>query len=207
MTTPTTALDWNRTYRNGDHHKYWELSHPSADLVGFLTARGPGEGHTALDIGCGTGWDALALAGAGYRVTGADVSEEALALARARAEQAGPGSENIAFHRADIRELPFADASFDLLVDRGCLHHLDQDDQQRYAREAARVLRRHGALYVRGSRVDTFPFKPLTAENLHRHFAPVGFDIGPLLPFQLQTDAMSLPAHACVLTRIAAASA
>jgi ubiquinone/menaquinone biosynthesis C-methylase UbiE len=207
MTTPTTALDWNRAYRTGDHHKYWELSHPSADLVGFLAARGPGEGRTALDIGCGTGWDSLALAGAGYRVTGADISEEALALARARAEQERPGDGEISFCRADIRELPFPDASFDLLVDRGCFHHLGQDDQARYAHEAARVLRRKGTLYLRGSRADIFPFKPVTAEGLRHHFAPLGFDIGPLLPFQLQTDAMSLPSHTCVLTRSAAAPA
>ncbi|TMV00005.1 class I SAM-dependent methyltransferase [Streptomyces sp. DASNCL29] len=202
----TTTLDWNRTYRAGDHHKYWELSQPSAELVGFLAALGPGAGRPALDIGCGTGWDTLALAGAGYRATGVDISEEALHLARARAaenaaEESGDGSSRPAFEQADVRRLPFADASFDLLIDRGCLHHLGEEDRERYAREAARVLRPRGILYLRGSRVDTFPFKPLTAELLRRHFAPNGFEAGPLLPFQLQTDAMSLPAHACVLTR------
>ncbi|WP_328659987.1 class I SAM-dependent methyltransferase [Streptomyces sp. NBC_00334] len=206
----TTTLDWNRTYRAGDHHKYWELSRPSAELVGLLAALGPGGGRAALDIGCGTGWDTLALAGAGYRATGVDLSEVALGLARDRAASQGPeggaaGGDGPAFEQADVRRLPFGEASFDLLVDRGCLHHLGEEDREEYAREAARVLRPGGVLYLRGSRVETFPFKPLTTGLLRRHFVPHGFEAGPLLPFQLETDAMSLPAHACVLTRTTSA--
>ncbi|MFJ2744527.1 class I SAM-dependent methyltransferase [Streptomyces sp. NPDC087440] len=206
MTTPTTALDWNRSYRNGDHHAYWELSHPSAELVGFLAAHGPGTDRTALDIGCGTGWDTVALATAGYRVTGIDLSEEAVALAALRVTEENPPGPLPAFEQADVRELPFPEAAFDLLVDRGCFHHLGAQDRTAYARETARVLRPGGTLYLRGSRVNAFPFKPLTPEGLADVFTGEGFTVGPLLPFQLQTDAMSLPAHACVLTRTAPAA-
>lgn len=201
MTTPTTALDWNRSYRNGDHHTYWELSHPSAELVGFLAAHGPGAGRTALDIGCGTGWDAIALAGAGYRATGIDLSAEALTLARARAAEEAPEDAPPAFQQADVRDLPFPDGTFDVVIDRGCFHHLGGEDRAMYAGETARVLRPGGCLYLRGSRVDSFPFKPLTAQGLADVFVRFGFAVGPLLPFHLQTDAMSLPAYACVLTR------
>ncbi|MGA0616285.1 class I SAM-dependent methyltransferase [Paracoccus sp. KR1-242] len=62
---------------------------PSAMLVRFVAGRAPGR---ALDLGCGRGDDAIWLAGQGWHVTGADVSETALAAARASAQAAGVGS-------------------------------------------------------------------------------------------------------------------
>jgi len=46
-------------------------------------------GMAVLDVGCGTGFTSLALAGAGAKVTGLDISKPMLALARERAAKAG----------------------------------------------------------------------------------------------------------------------
>jgi ubiquinone/menaquinone biosynthesis C-methylase UbiE len=65
-------------------------------------------GLEVIDIGCGTGRQALRLAAAGARVTGIDFSEAMLEKARAK-----PGAEAIRFQCHDLAQrLPFADASF-----------------------------------------------------------------------------------------------
>ncbi|MBV6702062.1 class I SAM-dependent methyltransferase [Kitasatospora aureofaciens] len=196
--TTTTTMDWDRAYKAGDHHQYWELSAPSPDLVGFLAATPPAPGARALDLGCGTGWDTVALARAGYRATGVDISPEAIGLAVARAAELDLEIDLLV---GDVRELDLPDEEFELLVDRGCFHHLGPEDRDRYVTEVARLLRPGGLLYLRGSRGGTFPFKPVDAPSLARHFPPDQFSTGPLMPFQLHTDVLKLDANAVLLRR------
>jgi ubiquinone/menaquinone biosynthesis C-methylase UbiE len=136
-------------------HEHWNEHHAAAhdhdpasscaELAGFLagTATPP---RRALDLGCGTGADAVFLAEQGIEVTGIDLSATALTLARERARQHGV---SVDWLEGDVLQLPVADGSFDLALDRGCLHHLTRDEQARYAIEVARVLRPGGTLLVR----------------------------------------------------------
>src|SRR5258706_9129209 len=81
-------------------------------------------GATILDVGCGTGQDALDLAqavGPHGRVIGIDSSETMLQEARARAVQAQLPVEYV---RASATQLPFADASFDGCQASRVLGHL-----------------------------------------------------------------------------------
>ena len=75
----------------------------------------------ALDLGCGTGADAVYLAGHGWQTTGVDFAPEAIAAARKKAADAGVDA---AFVVGDASRL--ADAGvrgpFDLLLDVGCYH-------------------------------------------------------------------------------------
>jgi len=71
-------------------------------------------GMAVLDVGCGTGFTSLALARAGAKVTGLDISKPMLALARERAVQAGL---SISFIEADASVYPFA-PQFDLIFSR-----------------------------------------------------------------------------------------
>ena len=75
--------------------------------IGFLIdALGLGPGRRVLDVGCGPGRHAHALARAGVEVVGVDISERFVALAQA---DAPPGAT---FLRLDARDLPF-DGEFD----------------------------------------------------------------------------------------------
>lgn len=75
-------------------------------------ARGPGR-HDVLDCACGIGTQALGLAARGHRVTGSDLSP--VAAARAQREARARGLRFTA-GAADMRALPFADRSFDVVV-------------------------------------------------------------------------------------------
>lgn len=83
---------------------------PSAVLERFATGRVPGR---ALDIGCARGDDALWLAARGWQVTGVDVSQTALDIAAARADQAGQ-SDRIRFERHTLPDT-FPEGEFDLV--------------------------------------------------------------------------------------------
>jgi ubiquinone/menaquinone biosynthesis C-methylase UbiE len=117
----------------------------TAELAGFL-AGSTELPRRALDLGCGTGSDAVYLATRGIETIGVDLSPEALERARERAERSGVRAEWV---QADVLQLPLPDGCVDLALDRGCLHHIAREDHRRYAMEVARVLRPGGTLLVR----------------------------------------------------------
>jgi len=80
-------------------------------LLAFAKVR---PGMAVLDVGCGTGTTSLALAGAGAKVTGVDISRPMLGLARERAAKAGLP---VSFIEADASTYPFA-PEFDLIFSR-----------------------------------------------------------------------------------------
>jgi len=103
------------------------------------------EGGDLLDVPCGYGRHSLALAEAGYRVVGVDRSQTLLDEAGTRAD----GSRRPKFVRADYRELPFADASFDAALNLfTSLGYLGDEQDTRVLREIGRVLRPGGRLVI-----------------------------------------------------------
>lgn len=102
------------------------------------------EGSTVLEVGCGLGFDAVALArivGESGRVVAVDCSRNMLEAARSRAEGCGL---NIDFLLADAGRLESADETFDCArVDR-TLQHIP--DPKRVLREMARVTKSGGRI-------------------------------------------------------------
>jgi ubiquinone/menaquinone biosynthesis C-methylase UbiE len=101
---------------------------------------------TVLDVGGGAGAYALPLAVEGYEVHLVDPI--ALHVEQARAASAAqPGAPLASAAQGDARELPFADASADVVLMLGPLYHLTEAaDRARALHEARRVLRPGGLL-------------------------------------------------------------
>jgi SAM-dependent methyltransferase len=93
-------------------------------LVVFFDILGELGGRRVLELGCGPGEYTVMLARRGAQVTAIDLAPSALALVRRRAEIHGLTS-NIHMRRMSAERLDFSDASFDLVVGSGLLHHAD----------------------------------------------------------------------------------
>lgn len=83
----------------------------------LLRLASPLSGDNALDIGCGPGRSSLVLAERGLHVTALDTSETLLAELHAAAQAAG--HEDIVIKRESLFDMPFPDASFDLIWSEG----------------------------------------------------------------------------------------
>ncbi|HEY6168384.1 MAG TPA: bifunctional demethylmenaquinone methyltransferase/2-methoxy-6-polyprenyl-1,4-benzoquinol methylase UbiE [Verrucomicrobiae bacterium] len=107
----------------------------------------PAPGKRALDLCCGTGDVAFALARAGCEVTGLDFSAEMLAVAERRATADGdPQIANCKFIRGDAQKLPISDKSFDIVTISYGLRNLA--DLDRGLAEMKRVLKSGGRALV-----------------------------------------------------------
>jgi SAM-dependent methyltransferase len=109
----------------------WDKDHVPAELAGLVegpTALAPG---CALDVGCGTGTQAVYLADHGWRVTGVDAVERALSRARDRARRNGVEVSWVVGDVTRLSTLALAER-FDLLFDRGCFHDLSDAAREGY---------------------------------------------------------------------------
>ncbi|MBI5068425.1 MAG: class I SAM-dependent methyltransferase [Deltaproteobacteria bacterium] len=129
-----TPDSWEDRYRVGDTP--WDVGAPDKHLTGFVEARGTGKGRV-LEVGCGTGTNALWLAGRGYQVTAVDLSQLAVEKARAKA----PSGATCTFARLDFLAEEPPGGPFDLVFDRGCFHVFDEPaDRRRFAERVASLL-------------------------------------------------------------------
>ncbi|MFI1913926.1 class I SAM-dependent methyltransferase [Nocardia sp. NPDC020380] len=139
---PEFVSRFERAYLSGAQLP-WELDGP-AEFVVRLAEEGVFRG-PVLDAGCGTGENALFLAGRGYEVVGVDAAPTALARARAKAEERGVDVE---WSADDVRELPGRRDFFGTVLDSGLFHNLDESDQRRYADTLYRACRSGADVYL-----------------------------------------------------------
>jgi len=159
MAAPATTeeiLDVNRRYHDvaaADYDAKWGVDFGAvgrAQVLGKvckLLGRPPGHFPRALEIGAGTGYFTLNLMQEGVIGAGVctDVSPGMLETLGANAERLGLGVETAV---CDAADLPFDDASFDLVLGHAVLHHLPR--LERSFAEFARVLRPGGVLLFAG---------------------------------------------------------
>jgi len=121
----------------------WDIGRPQPEFV-RLAAEGAIRG-SILDAGCGTGENALHVAGLGHEVWGIDGAplaiEKALARARERAIEA-------TFLAGDARFLAGLGRTFDTVIDSGLFHIFPDDDRPRYVRGLAAVLKPGGRFFM-----------------------------------------------------------
>ncbi|MEI7037222.1 class I SAM-dependent methyltransferase [Fulvimonas yonginensis] len=105
-----------------------------------LRLSGIASAQRVLDVGCGTGTQAVAIArqvGPDGSVTAVDVAPEMLAVARRKAARARVPIE---FRLAEATALPFPDRSFDRVLMCMAMHMLPEAEWFPCVRELARVL-------------------------------------------------------------------
>jgi ubiquinone/menaquinone biosynthesis C-methylase UbiE len=193
------AVYWDVAYQSGRYSEYWEFSHPSPELAAALATGIARQGEAALDLGCGSGQDAILLAQHGLNAVGVDISAAALRLARLRAESAGVEVE---WRQGDVLRLPLPDESIDFANDRGCFHHLPDAQRIVYGREVMRVLRPRGRLLLRGSAKTEFPFYEVSTASIERAFGGTPYRCGPVLPLALVTDRGTLAGRIALVDKV-----
>jgi ubiquinone/menaquinone biosynthesis C-methylase UbiE len=139
---------------DGDVFKSFEAEGWSANAGGYdrltgritiqvtealLDAAAVAAGAELLDVGCGPGHLCAAAARRGARVTGVDLAEGMVALAR----RTYPG---LRFREADAEALPFPDGAFDAVVGAFVVNHLPEPEDG--VAELARVLRPGGRIVL-----------------------------------------------------------
>jgi SAM-dependent methyltransferase len=125
----------------------WD-GHPLAkSLRDLIEGDGALPAGKALDLGCGTGDNAIYLAEHGWQVTGADFVANAVDKARAKA---AAKKVDVTFARADVTRLSSegVGSDFDLIVDNGCLHGMSPEDRLAYVREVTAVAAPQGRLLL-----------------------------------------------------------
>ncbi|MFI1167931.1 class I SAM-dependent methyltransferase [Streptomyces sp. NPDC020801] len=121
----------------------WDIGGPQPAFVAVEEA-GLVSG-AVLDPGCGTGEDALHLAGKGYAVTGLDLSPTAISIAQ---HKAGERGLDATFEVANALELAGYDGRFDTVIDCGLAHTFDAANLRTYAAALHRVCRPGAVVHV-----------------------------------------------------------
>lgn len=130
----------------GDHAQNYVTSSVHAtgeDLDTLVRLAAPKSDDVVLDVGTGGGHTALRLAPQVQKVVATDITDRMLDAARAFIT---PQADNVTFEIADAQDLPFEDATFDLVTCRIAAHHFE--DVYEFVLEAARVLKPGGRLVV-----------------------------------------------------------
>jgi SAM-dependent methyltransferase len=109
----------------------WDTDHVPKELSALIEGPGALQRGRALDIGCGTGTQAVYLARQGWDVSAIDAVPRPLSRARARADTAGVKVDWILGDAARLHRLGL-EPGFTLFFDRGCFHGLDEAQRGAY---------------------------------------------------------------------------
>jgi len=132
---PEDWIRWESRYQTRDTR--WDTGHPSSELK-RVVAEEEITPCPALEVGCGTGTNAVWLAQQGFAVTAIDVSQLAIEAAQKKAAEAGV---KVRFIAGNILSSPDLVGPFVFYFDRGLYHHLRQVDLEGYLRLLERTVK------------------------------------------------------------------
>jgi SAM-dependent methyltransferase len=118
----------------------------------------------ALDVGCGTGTQAVYLAQNGWRVTGVDAVARPLARARAHAQSAGVSVDWVKGDVTRLSELRL-EPGFSLLLDRGCFHGLNDSGRAACAAGLTELAAPAATLLMMAFAPNRIPVAPVGIEE------------------------------------------
>lgn len=134
---------WDAVFSSREWGKY-----PDLEVVRFVArnfyARKPRSAVKLLEVGCGTGANVWYMAREGFHTSGVDGSTQALDILRQRLQ-----AENLHadVYHADITSLPFADQTFDGVIDCECIYSNSQTHTARILDDIRRVLKPGGSFF------------------------------------------------------------
>jgi cyclopropane fatty-acyl-phospholipid synthase-like methyltransferase len=175
---------WEQRYREGDTP--WDTGHPSSQLERVLAdvpiAPGP-----ALELGCGTGTNAVWLAQQGFEVTAVDISPLALEHARQRAAAAGV---SVRFLNVDVLAMPDLGGPYGFFFDRGCYHVVRRVEVQSYLRALQQATQAGtlGLVLAGNAREPHSPGPPVVTEEEIRAELGTLFEVLRLQEFRFDQE-------------------
>jgi SAM-dependent methyltransferase len=121
----------------------WEIGRPQDDIV-RLFERGGFKGEV-LDIGCGTGHNALFLASQGVKVHGVDRVPAAIEKAQTQATATG---STATFEVVDVLNWEKPGKKYDTVLDCGLFHVFSDEDRVRYVKLLGKLVKSGGTLHI-----------------------------------------------------------
>ncbi len=134
-------ISWDEAYKTTPP---WDIGRPQPAFV-ELVRTGELKKSTMLDVGCGTGENALFLAENGFSTVGVDLSARAIDAAKAKASER---KLKVDFRIANALSLGFENLYFDNCIDSGLFHTFNDNDRHSFVREIARVLTTNGGYFM-----------------------------------------------------------
>ncbi|MEV5608767.1 class I SAM-dependent methyltransferase [Streptomyces sp. NPDC052225] len=193
---------WDQFYGDRDRDVPFFVDKPDENLAAHLEqGHIPREART-LDLGCGPGRNAVHLARHGHDVDAVDLSATAVTWGQ---ERAAAADVPVRFHQGDIFDVQLPHATYDVVYDSGCLHHLPPHRRLSYLALLDRVLAPGGhfglVCFAAGEEGSRTPDAELyrtgdlegglafTPDELRHLFAEVGLEEVEIRPMRAQ------PAH------------
>jgi SAM-dependent methyltransferase len=122
----------------------WDIGRPQSEFAELAKKGDLGEGDV-IDVGCGTGENAILFAAKGYRVLGIDSSPLAIQKAKAKASQRGSAAE---FSVADALHLSPIGRAFGTAIDSGLFHVFSDLDRAAFVESVRSILSKNGRYYM-----------------------------------------------------------
>ena len=194
--------DWDAHYRTGQPP--WETGRHSDELQRFIAEENI-QPCRVIELGCGSGINAVWLAQQGFEVTAVDFSPLAIDKARRRATE---DKVAVRFILGDVLDLHETFEPFPFFFDRGCYHVVRRDNLQAYVRTLQQLTAPGsiGLVLAGNARSPHEPGKgpPVVSAEEIRAELGSAFEIVSLREFyfdQIEGDGVRFLAWSCFLKR------
>ncbi len=185
-TQPGIAMNesekWDEHYLTGEPP--WDTGMVSRELQRVIGELGM-DPCRLLEIGCGTGTNAIWLAQQGFDVVAIDWSAVAISQAWEKSQNA---NVKVRFEVADVLNLPYLGEPFEMFFDRGCYHAVRREDPMAYAKAIVPFLAPHalGLVLAGNAKEPRSPGPPVVTEEEIRRELGSEFDIRHLREFRFE---------------------
>ena len=143
MTTEFTTSQEGAFDQSSSGISSWDIARPQPAIV-RLAQSGEIVG-TVLDVGCGTGENALYLSSLGHEVTAIDTAQEAIDKARRKSLER---QLRVNFRLVDALAVPCLGLTFDTVIDSGLFHVFSDEERVEYANNLGAVLMPGGRYFM-----------------------------------------------------------